>query len=145
MSKPTIILILFIVLGCSPNNSSVSNKANNEESNIPSRRFSYNFVDTSEISGILTYKMFWGPPNYGEDTLTDSKEIDPILILDHPINIIANKDDDVNESKYNVSEIQVITYTPLDNLKNKKISIKGIFFSSISGHHHTDALIERIK
>jgi hypothetical protein len=40
-----------------------------------------------ELEGRLINTMFFGPPNFGEDPETDSKEMTRILSLDKPINV----------------------------------------------------------
>lgn len=75
------------------------------------------------LTGTLTYQRFWGPPNYGEDTLTDKKEIYPIL-------------------KTDTADIQLVTDKNLRSFENKKVSATGVLFEAQTGHHHTKILLE---
>ncbi len=95
----------------------------------------------SIITGTLTKENFWCPPTFGEDTLSDKKEICPILLIDNPITIKADSSDVVNETKTNVSKIQLLTNLNLENYFYKKLLVKGKLFCAQTGHHHTEVLI----
>jgi hypothetical protein len=75
------------------------------------------------LTGTLTYQRFWGAPNYGEDTLTDAKEIVPVL-------------------KTDTADIQLVTNKNLRSLENKKVSARGKLFDAQTGHHHTNVLLD---
>src|SRR5690606_37868318 len=45
-----------------------------------------------ELKGELSVETFFGPPNFGEDPETDTKERHWILTLDKPINVRGRKD-----------------------------------------------------
>ena len=96
-----------------------------------------------ELTGILIRKIFYGPPGYGEDPKTDKKEYAYIIKLEKPISAIAAEDDTTNESHDNVKEIQVVNikHISLKPLLQKRVTAKGTLFSAITGHHHTDVLI----
>jgi hypothetical protein len=97
-----------------------------------------------ELTGKLVEKVFYGPPGYGEDPKTDSKEHAAILQLEKPIKVIAEKSDEFNETKSNVKQLQIINIKriPLSPYLNKKVKLSGKLSSAITGHHHTDVLIE---
>lgn len=96
-----------------------------------------------ELSGTLTERIFYGPPGYGEDPKHDTKEQATVLKLEGPITVIPEGRDATNERHDNVSEVQVVNmkHLPLAALFEKKVKVSGTLFSAITGHHHTDVLI----
>ncbi len=97
-----------------------------------------------ELTGKLVTKVFYGPPGYGEDPKTDSKETAVILLLEKPIKVIAEEKDEFNETRANVKEVQIIDLIDLDlsPYYHKRVKVTGKLSSSITGHHHTPVLIE---
>lgn len=100
----------------------------------------------STIEGKLITRMYYGPPNYGENPDTDAKQYPFILQLDNPIHVIALEDDGVNSDKFEVTEIQVVPKNKeetelIKQYINKVIVIQGTLFEAIFGGHHTDVLI----
>jgi len=107
--------------------------------------------NVSIIEGKLIKRMYYGPPNYGENPDTDAKQYPFILLLDDPIDVIALEDDIHNSDKLEVTEIQVVPKNKeetelVEQYINKRITIQGTLFEAIFGGHHTDVLIyvERI-
>lgn len=102
----------------------------------------------SIISGTIKIETFFGPPGYGENPQTDSREDSYILNLDNSINVISKskeiEEGDFNSTKYNVSKIQLTSTSgvKLTNYKNKFVRLAGTFFGSHTGHHHTDVLMD---
>ncbi len=96
------------------------------------------------LVGQLVKKEFYGPPGYGEDPKIDSKESAAILLLSSPIKVFAEKDDQFNETRDNIKEVQLINIKriALSNFFQKKVKVTGKLTSAITGHHHTDVLIE---
>ena len=98
--------------------------------------------DSVTLSGKVTLKTFYGPPNYGENPTTDSRETQALLILSTPICTSegpGEKPDETNQTE--------ITLVPLhnENLKQfvgKTIKVRGKVFHSHTGHHHTPVLIQ---
>ena len=104
----------------------------------------------SVIEGQLITRMYYGPPNYGENPDTDSKQYPFILELDKPINVIAEEDDEFNSDKLEVTEIQVVPMNKeqtqlLEQYINKRVIIQGTLFEAIFGGHHTEVLIQLEK
>jgi len=102
--------------------------------------------DVSIIEGTLITRMYYGPPNYGEDPETDAKQYPFILQLDEPIDVISLEGDIHNSDRLQVTEIQVVPNNEEEtkNLKkyiNKRIIIQGTLFEAIFGSHHMDVLI----
>ncbi|QWV95125.1 DUF4431 domain-containing protein [Geomonas oryzisoli] len=98
----------------------------------------------AELTGKLIEKVYYGPPGYGENPKTDSKEHATVLRLTSPIKVIADKKDEINETKNNIKELQVINIKrlPLSIYLKKNVRISGRLSSAITGHHHTDVLVE---
>lgn len=102
--------------------------------------------NVSIIEGKLITRMYYGPPNYGENPDTDAQQYPFILQLDNPIDVIEKKNDTHNSDVFVVAEIQVIPMDKekaelLDNYIDKRVRIQGTLFKAIFGGHHTDVLI----
>ena len=97
-----------------------------------------------ELKGELSVETFFGPPNFGEDPETDTKERHWILTLDKPINVRGRKDPDpgLAPSVENVDKLQLVLSKTATELVGKKVKIKGTLFHAHTGHHHTDVLLE---
>ena len=101
----------------------------------------------SVVEGKLIRRMYYGPPNYGENPDTDAKQYPFILQLDDPIDVIAQEGDIHNSNIFEVTEIQVVPMNKeqtelVEQYINKRITIQGTLFGAIFGGHHTDVLIE---
>lgn len=97
-----------------------------------------------ELRGKLITKWYYGPPNYGEDPITDSRELLPILVLDHPVNVRGNPDPEAGPNKVsveNVRDMELVLTIPHKNMIGKKVIVKGTLFHGFTGHHHTDVLM----
>lgn len=97
-----------------------------------------------ELKGKIGVRTFFGPPNFGENPKTDSKERSRILYLDKPINVRAKDETDPvsGPSVNNVRELQLIFDGSLENLIGKKVIVKGTLLQAHTGHHHTDVLLD---
>lgn len=129
------LLVTTLVLLCS---CSVSTKEDQEY---------YFEPNVSTVEGTLITRMYYGQPGYGEDPKNDAKEYPYILQLDKPINVKAQEGDIMNSDTFDVKEIQVVPIgeEDLKSIKkylDKRIKIEGTLFSALTGHHHTEVLIE---
>lgn len=93
------------------------------------------------LTGKVIIKTFFGPPNYGEDPATDSRESQGILVAAKPIC--------VNESaEYELEKNQVkITLVPprgvnLQTFAGKQVTVQGSLFHADNAHHHTTILMQ---
>lgn len=100
-------------------------------------------LNIQTFKGIITKERFWGPPNYGEDTLTDKKEIVPVITLDVVITIPSGSGRNASEKL--VKKLQVVTTKSLDGFLNKNVILTGTLFEAQSGHHYTNYLIDLIE
>ncbi len=103
--------------------------------------------NVSIIEGKLITRMYYGPPNYGENPDTDAQQYPFILQLDNPIDVIEKENDSQNSDVFGVTEIQVIPMSEeetelLDNYIDNRVRIQGTLFKAIFGGHHTDVLIQ---
>lgn len=101
----------------------------------------------STIEGTLITRMYYGPPGYGENPDTDIQEYPFILQLDDPIDVLVQEGDLHNSDKFEVTEIQVVPINTenieiVEQYINKRIKIQGTLFEALTGHHHTNVLIE---
>lgn len=98
-----------------------------------------------ELKGKLVVKTYFGPPNYGENPKTDSREKGWIVSLDKPINVRGKTGPDADyesDSVENVRELQLVLLVPHKGLKGRKVIVKGTLFHAHTGHHHTDVLMQ---
>ncbi|NLV88897.1 MAG: DUF4431 domain-containing protein [Tissierellia bacterium] len=103
--------------------------------------------NVSIIEGKLITRMYYGPPNYGENPDTDAQQYPFILQLDNLIDVIATENDTQNSDVLGVTEIQVVPMGEeetelLDSYIDSRVRIQGTLFKAIFGGHHTDVLIQ---
>ena len=99
--------------------------------------------ESVSIGGSVVLRTFFGPPNYGENPATDSREQQAILILAKPICVDANpSDNDAAEE----DQIEVTLVPPhgldLTGFEGKEVDVQGKLFHANTGHHHTPLLIQ---
>lgn len=97
-----------------------------------------------ELEGNLSIRTFFGPPNFGENPETDSKERTWIVSLSKSINVRGRADSDLglNAAVEDVLELQLVLREPRKELIGKKVIVKGTLFHAHTGHHHTDVLMD---
>jgi hypothetical protein len=94
------------------------------------------------LRGILQIRVFFGPPNFGENPNTDSRETQAGLFLDKAICTVKEEgSDDTNEA--NQIELTLVPNQKvrLSNLAGKKVIVSGKLFGALTGHHHTPLLL----
>jgi hypothetical protein len=105
------------------------------------RQFHYE-PEQVKLIGKLVQKTFYGPPNYGESPKTDSREHQYILILDSPIDVAGNAE---NETENRIREITLVVHdfkaNPVRPWLSRRVAVEGTLFHAITGHHHTKILI----
>ena len=144
MKKATICIIMMILIFYSL----IACKKEVKDSEMVKNLDEYYFEPSiSIIEGTLITRMYYGPPNYGENPDTDTKQYPFILQLDNPIDVRAEEDDTYNSDVFEVTEIQVVPIGKektelLDNYINKRVRIQGTLFEAIFGGHHTNVLIQ---
>jgi hypothetical protein len=96
------------------------------------------------LAGVISERVDFGPPGYGEDPKHDSKEPHLYLKLDKTVCLSAKPGDDLNGGEYGVKQMQMVYFIHLKFRKawlGKHVSVTGTLFHGITGHHHTAVLI----
>lgn len=102
------------------------------------------------LTGKVILRTFFGPPGYGENPKTDSKETQYILILDTPIDVIGVNDDNYfpydRQTERRVKQITLVIddfkATPERTFLHKHVMLEGTLVHAHTGHHHTKVLLE---
>lgn len=104
--------------------------------------FHYN-KEKVNLSGLLTEKLFYGAPGYGQDPDQDEKEYCAILVLNEPIKVVASGESSFEQTYENVKELQLANEKkiPLKYYLNQKVRASGSLMAAHTGHHHTDVLL----
>ena len=94
------------------------------------------------LRGTLQIRVYFGPPNYGENPNTDSREAQAVLFLDKTICTVKDDGSD-NTDQVNQFEITLIPSqtVQLSSLAGKKVIVSGKLFGAHTGHHHTPLLL----
>jgi hypothetical protein len=105
-----------------------------------------------ELVGNLVFQTFHGSPNYESIASGDQVERGPYLKLDQPIDVVAKKEDRIDDpvTKRNVKIIQLAISGEDDVLWSKlrsagrgtPIQVKGGLFHQFTGHHHARILLD---
>ncbi len=136
MKKP---LCIFIFIACLHLYIAAS-QAGNE------RRVLHYWPEKVTLTGRLVYRTFYGPPNYGENPKTDSKETQSILLLDSAIDIIAVKQDALSATERGVKRVTLVfgesTPHPVRFYLKRRVTVEGTLIHAHTGHHHTKILID---
>jgi len=101
------------------------------------------YSTTVTLSGKITKRTFYGPPNYGEDLATDSHETQVLLLLPKPICVDENKIEYYDAEK-NQLELTLVPLGKIEviNYMGKQVTVHGKLFHAHTGHHHTPVLVE---
>ena len=95
--------------------------------------------------GTLIFRTFYGPPNYGENPRTDSKETQSILLLDDAFDVIGDKQDPFNETERGVNRVTLVFSNPIPHpvryYLKRRVTVEGTLFHGFNGHHRTKILI----
>lgn len=103
---------------------------------------------TVSVTGIVSPKQFYGPPNYGEDPVQDEKEIVAVLKLDDPIRACEARGNEIDrETVQTVNQMQMVFHSaPYGRQWNgKRVVVTGTLFPAVTGHHHTPVLIDVVQ
>jgi hypothetical protein len=98
------------------------------------------------LKGKVVSRTFYGPPNYGENPKTDSRESQYILILDSAVDVVATGSDPTDQTERGVRRVTLVVDDfaahPVRPLLGRRVLIEGTLFHAHTGHHHTKVLIE---
>jgi len=115
-------------------------------SKIADRVFFYE-PSVSTVNGIITKEVHYGPPNFGENPETDSKDTIYVVALIKKISVYPSRDTEKENSNtdslFNIDKMQVIGLDKktLENNIGKEVKLTGTLFEAISGNHYTKVLI----
>lgn len=100
-----------------------------------------NYGKPVSLSGIVEIRVFFGPPNFGEDPETDSRNIQGILFLDKPI---CTVEEEFNDAEKEQIEVTLIPTGSLDlaDFAGRHVTVNGSLSHAHSGHHNTALLLE---
>lgn len=99
------------------------------------------------LSGVIAERVLSGPPNYNSIAEGDKKETCWILKLPEPVNVAADRSNDLNEAEKNVKEIQLVLEPQQYKLwrpvvgKASTVTLSGTLFHAHAGHHHREILM----
>jgi len=93
------------------------------------------------LTGKVAIRTFFGPPNFGENPETDSRETQAILIAAKPVCVNANDEYDVETNQTDVTlvpprGVNWKTYA------GKQVTVHGSLFHADNGHHRTTILMQ---
>ncbi len=95
------------------------------------------------LTGRVVYRTFYGPPGYGENPKTDSRETQDILLLESPVDVIATGNDPLtDQTERRVTRITLVIDHSIRNLIGKRVIIEGTLVHAHTGHHHTKVLMD---
>ncbi|HSB27579.1 MAG TPA: DUF4431 domain-containing protein, partial [Pyrinomonadaceae bacterium] len=98
------------------------------------------------LTGVLVSKTYYGPPNYGENPKTDTKESQYILILDSPVDVVGDQKDVMYKPERGVKRVTLVVHDfkahPVKSLLGRRVEVNGTLFHAHTGHHHTSVLID---
>jgi hypothetical protein len=99
--------------------------------------------DQVVLKGIILYRLYYGPPNYGENPETDRKEWYYLIKLDSPVTVIAKPDDLENETTTDIELVQIFEMRKLSLKKyiGKRVKLAGTLHTALIGHEHTKVII----
>lgn len=104
------------------------------------RQLNYETKDVT-LTGRIVFRTFYGPPNYGKNPKTDSRETQAILLLDARIDVIGTPNDEFNETERGVKAVTLVYDGSLRSLDGKRVIAQGTLFHAHTGHHHTKVLM----
>lgn len=99
------------------------------------------------LTGVVSEKLYYGPPGWGEDKSHDEKLHEWILHLKQPLTCVT--DADTENQSWN-QDVQLIMrdsndYKVNKNLLGKIVSIDGVIFLAETGYHMTPVLLDDAK
>jgi hypothetical protein len=93
------------------------------------------------LSGKVIIKTFFGPPNYGENPETDSRESQGILVAANPICVSESKEYDAEKNQFQITLVPPRGVN-LQTFAGKRVTVQGTLFHADNAHHHTTILME---
>lgn len=102
--------------------------------------------DPITLTGRVTFRTFYGPPNYGENPETDSRETQAILVMAKPICVDANPstDEEKEKGQRKVTLVPSAGFNP-PMYRGKLVTVEGRLFHAHTAHHRTPVLIQTVR
>ena len=105
--------------------------------------------DVVSIQGMLERRVFPGVPGFEDLTTGDEPEVGFYLALDSPLCMAGNDDEEALSVDDDVRLIQLVLdqpgYDALRPLLGETVTLKGSLFGAVSGHHHTEVLLQQVE
>lgn len=105
--------------------------------------------DEVTIRGTLERHVFPGPPEYDDLTAGDEPEVGFYLALAEPLCVTGNDDDEGVGVEDDLRLIQLVLdqkdYDKLRPYLSATVTLKGTLFSALTGHHHSQVLLEQVQ
>ncbi|WP_368545020.1 DUF4431 domain-containing protein [Enterobacter soli] len=100
--------------------------------------------DKVSLKGVISIKLYYGPPGWGEDKNNDEKLHEWILHLKRPLTCVT--DVDTNNQNWN-QDVQLIMrdskeYKFKENYIGKTVNAYGVIFLAENGYHMTPVLLD---
>jgi Domain of unknown function (DUF4431) len=97
-----------------------------------------------ELTGTVVLDEYFGPPGFGEDPKTDSRELYAILVLDAPVSVEGVPGDLIDKTYPDVRRVQLVRGAddrPFSPYQGMHVVVSGTLYGRHTGHHHTDVLL----
>ncbi|EMM0382444.1 DUF4431 domain-containing protein [Pluralibacter gergoviae] len=100
--------------------------------------------DHVTFSGVVSKKLFYGPPNFGEDKEHDKKLFEWILHLNKPLTCVIDANTDQLGWNKNIQLIlkDINDYKKESNFLGVKINVTGDISLQETGYHVTSVLLD---
>lgn len=99
--------------------------------------------DRVRLSGVISEKIYYGPPGWGEDKKNDKKLYEWILRLNKKLTCVDGAD--TGEAGWD-QNVQLIMHNNNDYKKKsflgREVSVEGIVFLAETGYHMTPVLLD---
>lgn len=125
-------IVLAVAVSCSRSGSPAGDQALQYEPTV------------SQITGTVRLVEKYGPPNFGEDTLTDAKVQVPVLELARAQTVVGDTTSEANRETFrDVREIQLLLPAGSEamSLAGRAVTATGTLSRAQSGHHYTSVVM----
>jgi hypothetical protein len=97
------------------------------------------------LTGRVKFRTFYGPPNYGENPKTDSRETQALLVLSNPVCVEANPTsyEEGEKGQRKITLVPSAGFNP-PQYRGKIVTVEGTLFHAHTAHHHTPVLMQAI-
>ncbi|HCB1501240.1 TPA: DUF4431 domain-containing protein [Klebsiella michiganensis] len=107
------------------------------------------YAQEVKLSGYVEVRTFFGPPNYGENPKTDSRQVQSMLFLDEPVCATAAPNAiQYDEDERDQIEVTLRTESPssaLTSLASKHVTVAGKLEHAESGYDNSKLILSSAK